>query len=403
MTTKAFFYCFLAFIALVQSSYAINGSYKTYLSDAKYPDTNSSAGELTNTFRPKLTWSPSDNYTFYAAYALSANLEKNSSLILTSQTQKNYRVMDLDSELYSSDKTKTKKNSVLVNQNLDRFYMSYSPSGSGFNLNVGRAPVAFGSAKIINPTDVLTPMTYQTLDKEERVGVDTVRMNYSLGPLSLIDAGYVFGDKLKFSESAAFLRLKLNFYETDISTMLMNFKENLLVGLDLARSVGNASVWFENGYVIPKYFNNNNNNNNNQNLQKYFRATLGVDYKLTSSIYSYVEYHYNGAGTLDPKNYIFLQTTIPYKEGGVSLEGVHYLIPGLTYEMSSLWKLTAQFLFNVHDLSMFNNVALEYGLAQDVFLDAGTYLPLGRKNQFVQKSEFGIYPKIFYASLRLYF
>ncbi|MBC7539444.1 MAG: hypothetical protein H7281_11530 [Bacteriovorax sp.] len=392
---KYSFFALVIFLVCEQKSFALNGSYKTYFSESQNPNESSLHNSLTNTFRPKFTWTPNESYTFYSAYALSANLQKKSLLNPVPEPKRDYRVVDLDSELYTSSHSSS--SSFLVNQNLDRLYMSYS--SSGFNLNIGRAPIAFGSAKIVNPSDVLTPISYQTLDKEERVGVDTIRMNYSLGPLSLIDAGYVVGNKFKSSKSAAFLRLKSNFFETDISTMLMNFQENFLIGVDLARSVGNASAWFESAYVIPKYF----NDNDNLHLKNYFRATLGMDYKLTSSIYSYVEYHYNGAGTHDPKKYIFQQTNIAYSEGGVTLQGVHYLIPGMTYEISSLWKVTGQCLFNANDLSIFNNISVEHNFAQDVFIDLGAYIPFGAKTRLTQNSEFGIYPKIIYSSLRFYF
>lgn len=389
--------CLLAFFC-VTNSYALSGSYKTFITETQNPYESSLNGSFTNTFRPKLTWVPDENYTFYAAYALSATVQKKSVLTI-SQPIRDYRAVDLNSDLYPTHRPNN--SSLLITQNLDRLYMSYTHSG--INLNIGRAPIAFGSAKIVNPTDVLTPISYQTLDKEERVGVDTVRLNISLGALSLIDAGYVLGDKLKVSKSAAFLRLKVNFFKTDISTMLMDFQQNLLMGLDFARSVGNASAWLESAYVIPKYFSKNKNDYNNYNYQNYFRATFGTDYKITSSIYSYIEYHYNGAGVLDSNKFILLPATTAYAQGGVSLQGVHYLIPGMTYEINSLWKVTEQLLFNVNDLSIFNNLALEHSLAQDVFIDLGAYTPFGSKSRLAQKSEFGIYPKIFYTSLRLYF
>lgn len=394
---NTFIAVFLSVLAFSKSAYAINGSFKTYFSESKAPYDDSYAGELTSTFRPKYTWSPNENYTFYAAYALSVDWQNKSQLILAQpQKRQNYRVADLEQELYSSDKDHQKSSRILLNQNLDRFYVSYSKNA--FNLNVGRAPIAFGSSKIINPTDVLTPISYQTLDKEERVGIDTVRMNYSLGTLSLLDIGYVLGHKMDFSESAVFTRLKTNVWATDISVMLMDFQENLMAGIDLSRSIGKATGWLESAYVVPKFFNNEDNN-----LKNYLRTTIGFDYKLTESLYSYVEYHYNGAGASDPHRYVFLQNQTAYTEGGVYLSGAHYLAPGMTYELSSLWKLTGQFLLNLNDYSIFNNLAVEYNVAQDVFMDLGAYVPAGKKSQYVHRSEFGSYPTSIYTSLRFYF
>ncbi len=391
---KAFSLVLILFFSIEQNSFALNGSYKTFISESQNTNEDKFLSTFTNTFRPKFVWSPNDKFSFYTAYAISANIQS-TTLPLNNGIKRTYRAADLNPDLYTSNHSG--QSNVLVNQNLDRFYLSYSAQWG--NLNIGRAPIAFGSAKIVNPTDVLTPITYQTLDKEERVGVDTIRMNVALGSLSLLDVGYVFGDKLKKSKSAAFVRLKSNYLETDISALLMDFQDNLLIGLDLARSVGKASAWFEAALVSPKYFENNSNNN----LKNYVRATIGMDYKLTTNVYSYIEFHYNGAGSVEAKKYFLLQSNTAYTQGGVSLQGVHYLIPGLTYELSSLWKLTAQCLFNANDLSIFNNLALEYNIAQDAFIDLGAYVPMGTKSPSVQKSEFGVYPKILYSSLRLYF
>lgn len=396
--TLYFLSTLLYVLAFEKSSYAINGSFKTYFSESKIPYQDSYASDLTSTFRPKYTWTPNENYTFYAAYGLSVDWQNRSQLFLTQpKAKQGYRVVDLEEELYSSDKYNQKSSRLLVNQNLDRFYVSYSKNA--LNLNVGRAPIAFGSSKIINPTDVLTPISYQTLDKEERVGVDTVRMNYSLGALSLLDIGYVLGHKLDFSESAVFTRLKTNVWSTDVSIMLMDFKENLMTGIDFSRSIGKATGWLESAYVVPKFF----NKDEDKNFKNYLRTTLGFDYKLTESVYSYIEYHYNGAGASDPNRYIFLQNQPAYSEGGVYLQGAHYLAPGMTYEISSLWKLTGQFLLNLNDSSIFNNLTVEYNVAQDAFIDLGAYVPAGKKSQYIQRSEFGSYPTSFYTSLRFYF
>jgi hypothetical protein len=385
-------YIIIGFFCSVQNSYAINGSFKTYFSELKNPNDSSFDGAISGIFRPKYTGTINEFLTFHGAYALSLDWQKISPIVLNQQEPiRSYRATDLDRELTSTHKSKSHE--LSVNQNLDRFYINYSKGA--FNLNAGRAPIAFGSSKIINPTDVLTPITYATLDKEERIGVDTVRVNYSLGALSLLDIGYVLGEDLIFSKSAAFVRLKTNVVATDVSAIVMDFKNNLMLGIDFARSIGNASAWFESAYVVPRYF----KKSESANLDNYYRATIGMDYKLTESIYSYIEYHYNGAGTGDSQRYLYSQFKVPYKEGGVYLYGVHYVAPGMTYEMSALWKLTAQCLYNFNDTSIFNNLLLEYNIVQDAFIDLGAYMPLGR----LQKSEFGNYPKTIYTALRMYF
>ncbi|MBF0299560.1 MAG: hypothetical protein HQK51_12620 [Oligoflexia bacterium] len=396
-------------LLIIQKSFAVDGSFKSYFSSLKNPNENSADGLVTNTFRSKFTWTANEYYSFYAAYVLSANVQKNQITHSENTQKRDYRAYDLKTDLYPSNSSDA--SNMTLAQNLDRLFINYSFLGSN-NISLGRQPVAFGSSKMVNPTDVLVPFTYQELDKEERIGVDAIRANISISALSMLDAGHVFGDNLNFSKSSTFLRWKLNLFETDISTMFMKFKKNLLIGMDLARNIGDASGWLEAAYVLPKYFddfsnsgsdNGSDNDSDNDSDKNYFRGTLGMDYKLTPLIYSYLEYHYNSAGTLDTEKYISLALKTAYREGGVSLKGVHYLIPGITYEITPIWKLTGQFLYNIVDSSILNNTFLEHSFAQDVFIDLGTYLPFGKKFQLTQKSEFGDSPKIFYSSIRLYF
>jgi hypothetical protein len=393
--------CIISFIFLVlsaifffQDAFALSGTYKTFFSGFDDTYSNSINGIVSNIFRPKITFAPNHFFSFNMAYALSANMQ-NTAFANTEQ-KREYRILDLKPTLHPTNRTSA--SNINFTQNLDRLSVTSSSSSSKFNFTLGRQPIAFGSAKVVNPTDVLTPFVYQELDKEERVGVDAARMNISLGDLSLFDAGYVFGDKFKKIKSSYFFRMKGNALATDISTMFMVFKRNLLVGLDVSRSIGEAGAWLETAYVIPKYFDLYRDSS-----QEYFRGTIGFDYKISPSLYTYFEYHLNGAGTIDAKKYVLLTGRTAYSDGSVYLKGVHYLIPGLTYEISPVWKLTGQFLFNVNDLSMLNNLLLEHSFAQDVFLDFGTYLPAGARSVQAQKSEFGIYPKIYFSALKLYF
>ena len=51
--------------------------------------------------------------------------------------------------------------------------------------------IAWGSAFVINPTDVIAPYVYNALDQEERYGVDALRVRVPTGALSETDLGYV--------------------------------------------------------------------------------------------------------------------------------------------------------------------------------------------------------------------
>jgi hypothetical protein len=76
---------------------------------------------------------------------------------------------------------------------------------------------------------------------------------------------------------------------------------------------------------------------------------------------------------------------------------------GLSEELNPLWKITGQFITNLNDQSLLNNVLVEHSFKEDVYINLGMYLPIGKKSPLIPKSEFGNYPTVTYTSIRLYF
>jgi hypothetical protein len=102
----------------------------------------------------------------------------------------NYRIKDLD--FYLHDEKYSKDYKTRISQNLNRFNISHS--FQQLDLNVGRMPISFGAAKSINPTDVLTPFSFSTIDKEEKTGVDTINAKIPINNLSIVEVGVVLGE-----------------------------------------------------------------------------------------------------------------------------------------------------------------------------------------------------------------
>ncbi|MCK4373122.1 MAG: hypothetical protein KAW61_08235, partial [candidate division Zixibacteria bacterium] len=149
-----------------------------------------------------------------------------------------YRAFDFDRRLYPEPDDSVASFGLF--HNLDRAVLSIS--ARDFDLYLGRQAIAWGSARAVNPTDVIAAYAYTELDTEDRVGVDGVRLRVPLGFMGEIDAGYLFGDDFEFEQSAFFLRGKTYLWRTDLSAMVVGFRENLMVGVDLARAVGGAGV-----------------------------------------------------------------------------------------------------------------------------------------------------------------
>ena len=365
---------------------------------------------LQSQLRVRLFHEPSDTFSFETAYAISPTVATPSLIVAQGflNPRKNaYRMYDVDDKLREN-----LPRDLSLFQNLDRFNISFSfPSA---DLHLGRQAIAFGSGKFINPTDIFLPFRFQDLNKEHKTGVDALRLTLPTGDLSEIDLGLVMGEEAKMKNSAVFIRTRLYFYNTDVSLMAMDFKNNLMLGFDMTRSISAAGFWLEAAHVFAGKFDQPIKD------EDYFRLVTGFDFSFSDNTYIFVEYHYNSAGTQTKTNYmtntirtmnpVSGETTLKtaYADGGTYLLGRHYLIPGVTYEFTPLLTGTLHSLINLTDPSTYMGISVEYNLKQNIFLEAGGFLPLGKsldtQGLFLSpNSEFGLYSKMVYAGLRFYF
>jgi hypothetical protein len=315
-----------------------------------------------------------------------------------------YRALDFRRQLYPQENST--QGSLGVFHNLDRACLSFRAGGA--DIFIGRQAIAWGSARVINPTDVIAPFTFEELDTEDRVGVDAVRVRVPTGFMGEFDAGWVFGRNFNLSRSAVFLRGKFYSGKTDISLLFLDFQNNLLAGVDIARAFGGAGFWVEGAYVLVKAL-----APNFEGAKKnYLRLTIGTDYSFRDGTYAFVEYHYSGAGASQPQNYLQAIAKPGVSEGAVYLMGRHYLAVGFSHQITPLLTLTTQALVNLGDPSCFIAPLLEYNLAENIYLSGGAFIGAGRGPRLlaqpfyptpVFQSEFGGYPDIFFSSLRVYF
>lgn len=368
-------------------------------------------GAITTRLRLGLTLRPSDRVSFTCEYDLSPRLQSarlfSEAAYPSGPDPTAYRLTDLrDRIVPGAYETPT---SFAVYQNLDRFAVTIKTRAA--DIIVGRQAVAWGSARVVDPTDILAPFAFNELDKEERTGVDAVRVRVPLGPMSELDIGAVAGRRFRAATSAFFLRGKTQALDTDVSAVAMAFRRHLLLGVDLARSIGGAGAWLEAAYVVPAAFSRYEEDEE----KDYFRASAGLDYSFGPKTYGFVEYHFSSAGGNEPESYLALADTTPFRAGAVYLLGRHYVSLGGTYQITPLLPFTGLVIANLGDLSLVLAPSLELNLSQNVYLAGGAYLGLGRGPEFLAppmgpgarpdllRSEFGSYPDMIYASFRVYF
>ena len=313
------------------------------------------------------------------------------STLSTGSTQ--YRYKDIDATLGNE----SEGDHIRVWQNLDR--LNYQYSNQYGDITIGRQVVSFGSARFINPTDTFIPFTIQTLNQEYRVGIDALRYQADLGDFTVLDTGLIIGEDGEKENSATFIRGKSSINGNDLEAMYTKFNESWLLGGGIERALGGFGFWLESAYM-----------HTSSNIDSYWRHSIGSDYALNENIILMLEYHYNGAGSNNPEDYLLLLSQEPYQKAGIFLLGKHYLIPAVSWIATPLINITASSFFNMSDQSVFVNLSSEINWSDNLYSDVGAYISYGDNLEYRPTaqtlnlgSEFGAYPLSLYASFRYYF
>lgn len=403
--------------ALAAGPLNMSGYYKNFsivLDPVEYGTQGNAAhssltGSVSNRFRIDALWELTGNTFLDLAYDFSPRIQDGSLFDDDSPLLRPdplmYRIADLERRLYPDDDSDARAFAIF--HNLDRAVLSVSTELADFY--VGRQAIAWGSARVINPTDVLAPFAFSELDIEDRTGIDAIRVRIPTGMMGEIDLGYVCGKDARFASSALYARTRFYAVKTDITLMAVDFRENLLTGIDLARSIGGAGAWIECAIVFVDAF----HNSQREHTRNYTATTCGIDYNLTGALYGFCEYHFNTSGAGESESYIDNILGPAFQEGAAYLLGTHYLAPGMIYRLTPLSTMSAQALWNMTDASLLLAPRFEYSLAEDVFLEAGFYLGLGESASVSNgsdidfnirpASEFGLYPDFYFTSFRVYF
>ncbi len=363
---------------------------------------------LSSALRMELEWQAGMDTDFEFAYeiipALASRDLYESGFSASAADPLSYRAYDTGMDAWSSSDS----SDVRFLQNLDRAMLSLSPSFA--DIYIGRQPVAFGSARVINPTDIFTSFAFGELNGEFRAGIDAVRLRVPMGAMDELDLGLVSGRHLSPGRGAYFLRWKSLVQDNDISLMLVLFRENILAGIDLSRSFGDAGFWMEGAWTWADAAGGYCPGEN------YLRLSTGLDYSFTASLYGYMEYHFNGPGghTQDDYGRIISGAAekTAYSDGSVYLLGRHYIAPGFRFQVSPLLSLDAGLLYNVGDGSVLLFPRVVYSTSDNSSLEAGALTYSGHGGYLSKPGaagpvdygrEFSLYPNRYFVKASFYF
>lgn len=175
----------------------------------------------------------------------------------------------------------SKGNSYVLNMMIDRAYIDFT-AGS-LQVRAGRQRINWSQALIWNPNDIFNTYSFFDFDYVERPGSDALRVTYSTGPASSVEAALKI-DGINRITAAAMGRFTL--MNTDIQLLAgVTDDEFFTAGTGISGTIGSLSVRGEATLFAP--FRTSAGENSN------IIATLGIDKAFSDKVTTLAQVMYS--------------------------------------------------------------------------------------------------------------
>jgi hypothetical protein len=250
------------------------------------------------------------------------------------------------------------------------------------DLRVGRQQINWATALIWNPLDRFNPLNPLQLERDERIGVDAILLDYNVQDLSRLSIAYA--PQHEASNTSAAMRFKSNFGVVDWSAMAGEFVDEKKLGLGLAGQAGLIGLRAEAVYSDP------------DKSDDYFELVMSADYTTNAGIRLVLEGYFNGDGVSETSQYQFSNLLNGQKLGLAK----RYLGGIVSKEITALATLELIAIRNLDDQSMFFYPSVDYAVPwfNDVYIKVGAQLFRGQSG-----TEYGFFNNLYLADLKYYF
>ena len=248
------------------------------------------------------------------------------------------------------------------------------------DIRVGRQALNWGSAQMLNPTDLFAEVLVAEPWKE-RSGVNAVRANVSLGEVQ-VAAVAAIDDSLSTAQFG--LRPTINIMQTDVSPVAsIDSEGENFVGLDLRGQMG-VGWWLEGGSALGA----------DEGLLP--KVSVGADYSfdILQGLMFGAQYTYDATGVEDPRYYQLSDrgvSMVPVPDCDAAAEmfanveggdprftiGQHYGLGWARLTINDEWGFTATGLTNLQDYSTLLIPNLAWTPGGNWSVNAGAQLLLG--------------------------
>lgn len=277
---------------------------------------------------------------------------------------------------------------------------------------LGRQAMAWGSSLIFPVADIWTRLSPWDLDNVERRGVDGARVIWA--PSFATEVEFVVVDRGHARDVGAGVRATVYGARSDVFVAAAKNYDTLLAAGGWVRDLGRVSL---RGEVLLPIDLSDAPLAPGEGVDTAAwegpvrveppRATVGVEH-YTGDWVIMAEAHFNGAGEGDAERYAaHALTSEELARGEVYLMGRTYVGSTVMHAPTPVvsWSLGA--IMNVEDPSALLTPSFNWGVAQDVDVNLGAFIPVGAGLRSALPpeigSEFGIAPLMVYAQIAAYY
>jgi hypothetical protein len=262
--------------------------------------------------------------------------------------------------------------------------------GRSLDLSLGRQPISLATTFYFAPNDLFAPFAAQSFFRTYRPGVDGLRGEFRLAPLSQLtmlavlayapdpDSASGWSREPEWSRTAFLARYQREWRGFGCSLLGGTVNDRTLVGAGLQ---GELFDWLgvrgEGHYAVAE----------SAGAGEGGRFALGIEHRYADNFDWRLEYFYNG-----------------YREPAATYQDRHYCALGLGYEFTPLLTGSLVALADLNDGSQLWSANLLYSLSDEAELALTGAVPLGQKPSGTQPgSEFARLPRQLFLEYRLNF
>ncbi|MCK5640682.1 MAG: hypothetical protein KAJ19_07790, partial [Gammaproteobacteria bacterium] len=272
------------------------------------------------------------------------------------------------------------------------------------DITVGRQPINLATTFYFTPNDFFAPFSAQTFYRVYKPGVDALRLEASLGPLSQLSYIQVLGYAADSESDTGWSTNPDNNRRSDIarySTVSGNFEWAILGGEVRNLSIIGGSLQGELFDWLGLRAEAHRATPDNPGQPAYNEVSIGIEHRWENSLDIRLEYFHHGSGASRVSDYAVVAPTIV---GESSYLGNQYTAVGVAYQFTPLFTGQCVAITSWLDdswLLSFNGI---YSLSDESELSVSLGVPIGDAPVGIQmESEFGSYPYSLNVEVRGYF